>query len=63
MSTTIWIGDKMYVVDEPVRDHVDQLQAELTTAKEANKRLRDEIRARRQWQACPKCNKIFATQS
>ncbi len=29
MSTKIWIGDKMYLVDEPVREYVDELQAEL----------------------------------
>ena len=37
MSTKIWIGDKMYVVDEPVREYVDELQAELATAKEENR--------------------------
>ncbi len=30
---------------------------------EANKRLRDEIRAKRQWQTCPSCSRTFATQS
>ena len=40
-----------------------QLQAELVTAKEQNKRLRDKIQAARQWQTCPQCQKIFATQS
>ena len=29
MSTTIWIDDTMYVVDEPVRAHVDELEEEL----------------------------------
>ena len=29
MSTKIWIDDKMYLVDEPVREYVDELQAEL----------------------------------
>ncbi|KKK56102.1 hypothetical protein LCGC14_3067900 [marine sediment metagenome] len=29
MSTKIWIGDKMYLVDEPVREYVDELQAEV----------------------------------
>ncbi len=40
MSTKIWIGDKMYLVDEPVREYVDELQSELDTANEENKRLR-----------------------
>ena len=40
-----------------------QLQAELDTARKDNKRLQDEIRARRQWQTCPSCNRAFATQS
>lgn len=31
MSTKIWIDDKMYLVDGPVRVHVDELQAELAT--------------------------------
>ena len=34
MSTKIWIDDKMYLVDEPVREYVDELQAELAEAKE-----------------------------
>ena len=32
MSTKIWIGDKMYLVDEPVREYVDELRAELAKA-------------------------------
>lgn len=48
MSTTLWVGDKMYVVDEPVRDHVDELEAALAKAKAENEKLRqalDEIEA------------------
>ena len=42
-------------------DEIHQLQDQFAAEKEKNKRLRDEIRGRRQWQTCPKCNKIFAT--
>lgn len=38
------------------------VQAELAKANEKIGRLQDEIRARRQWQTCPACSRIFATQ-
>ena len=41
---------------------LEQLQDDLAKAKEKNKRLRDKIRAARQWQTCPQCQRIFATQ-
>lgn len=39
------------------------LREKLAAEKDKNKRLRDEIQARRQWQKCPQCNKTFATDS
>lgn len=54
----VGVSDNCYVVESQT---VKQLQTQLTTAKEENKRLRDEIRARRQWQTCPGCNRTFAT--
>ena len=44
-------------------EEIKQLTAQLTTANEENKRLREEIQARRQWQKCPQCKKTFATDS
>ncbi len=40
MSTKIWIDDKMYLVDEPVREYVDELQAKLATANKNYKNAR-----------------------
>lgn len=43
-------------------DEIHNLQTQLATANEKNKQLRDKIQAARQWQTCPRCTKIFATQ-
>ena len=43
MSTTMWVGDKMYPVDDAVRDYVDGLEVKLDKANEENNRLQQEI--------------------
>ena len=59
----IELNGKSYFVSTEHQAAVEQLQAQLTEANEKNKRLRDEIQARRQWQTCPSCSKTFATDS
>ena len=51
----LWIADKMYVVDDEVRDEFDRLNDEITTASSAfndllddNERLREENRWKKQ---------------
>ncbi len=51
MSTKIWIGDKMYLVDEPVREYVERLEAQLHTANAENEDLCNTIDAVRQERA------------
>ena len=41
MSTTVWVGDKMYVVDEPVRAEFDRLNDEITRVDHAFTELLD----------------------
>ncbi len=43
------------------KEWIDKLNTKLAAVKEKNKRLQDEIQARRQWQKCPRCDKTFAT--
>lgn len=40
---------------------IEHLQSQLAAAEKREKELREAIKARRQWQKCPRCNKTFAT--
>ena len=48
--------------NEQLQAEVDKIMNEVYMRREETKNLRQEIRARRQWQKCPQCNKTFATQ-
>ena len=42
-------------------NEADRFIAANNDLKDENKRLRDKIRYKQQWQKCPRCNKTFAT--